>query len=96
MYQLGRERGGAAGRVGSRGTTFVFDWRLPGCLLLWALVFAIALPLALLQCTRRCLLYCWQAMLRLSLAALIWTILALLALLLVLLLCVQFATAAMG
>ncbi len=96
MHQLGRERGGAIRCVGSRGITFVFDWRLPGRLLLWALVFTIALPLALLQCTWRCLLYCWQAMLRLSLAALIWTILALLALLLVLLLSVQFATAAMG
>jgi len=96
MYQLVRERGGTAGRVGWRGTTFALDWSLPGRLLLWALVFAIALPLALLQCTRRCLLYCWQEMLRLSIAALIWTVLALLACLLVMLLCVQFATAAMG
>jgi hypothetical protein len=96
MYQPLRERSGSVGFAGVRSNTVVLDWRLPGRLLFSALVFAIALPLALLQCSWRGLLYCWQALLRLSLAALIWAVLALLALLLVMLLCIQFSTAAMG
>ncbi len=96
MYQSRRERSGTAGFTGLQSSRVVLDWRLPGQLLFSVLVFAVAFPLALLQCTWRCLLYCWQVLLRLSLAALIWAVLTLLALLLVMLLCIHFSTAAMG